>query len=284
MNNMQLKKWFGLNGKGTVNGIKAVNGAGTTNGNGRYPTTSPASLIALQQVVKNYHTPVGEYTALKGIDLAINRGEFVAILGKSGSGKSTLINMITGIDRPTSGAVLVGDVPVHTLKESEMARWRGRHVGIIFQFFQLLPLLSCLENVMLPMDLCKLYSPRARRERAWQLLEQVEMADHAHKLPAEISGGQQQRVAIARALANDPPILIADEPTGNLDSQTADSVISLFETLVADGKTVVMVTHDQELAQRATWIVVIADGQISHTTGGAWETPVVSWELQENVA
>ncbi len=276
MNNMRLKKLFGL----------GLNGNGAANGNGR--SAPPSHLIELRQVVKNYHTPVGEYAALKGIDLAINRGEFVAVLGKSGSGKSTLINMITGIDRPTSGAVLVGDMPVHTLKESEMARWRGRQVGIIFQFFQLMPLLSCLENVMLPMDLCKLYTPRTRKERAWQLLEQVEMTDQAHKLPAEISGGQQQRVAIARALANDPPILIADEPTGNLDSQTADSVIRLFEALVAEGKTVVMVTHDQDLAQRATWIVVIADGQISHTTGGVWETPLAAplptWELQENIA
>jgi putative ABC transport system ATP-binding protein len=226
--------------------------------------TAPPSLIEIRQVVKSFSTPVGEFRALNGVDLTVNRGEFVAVLGKSGSGKSTLINMITAIDKPTSGAVLVDGVAIHHLAEGSAARWRGHNVGIIFQFFQLLPLLSCIENVMLPMDFCNTYRAPERWERAWQLLTQVEMTDHAHKLPAEVSGGQQQRVAIARALANDPPILVADEPTGNLDSQTAATVIALFETLVDQGKTVLMVTHDQELARRASHTVVIADGQISH--------------------
>jgi putative ABC transport system ATP-binding protein len=200
--------------------------------------------------------------ALKHVDLQIDRGEFVAVIGKSGSGKSTLINVLTGIDRPTSGEVLVGDTAVHTLKEGQMAVWRGHTVGVIFQFFQLLPTLSVIENVMLPMDFCNLYTPRERRERALHLLAQVEMTEHAHKLPTAISGGQQQRVAIARALANDPPILVADEPTGNLDSRTAEAVFHLFETLVADGKTIVMVTHDTDLAQRVGRAVLVADGQI----------------------
>jgi len=252
------------------------------NSNGRYSTPA-TTLIELEQVVKKYTTPVGEFTALKGIDLKINHGEFVAVLGKSGSGKSTLINMITGIDKPSSGSVFVKGTPVHALKEGAMAKWRGRHVGVIFQFFQLLPLLTCIENIMLPMDLCHLYRPHERQERARHLLEQVEMAEQARKLPSEISGGQQQRVAIARALANDPPILVADEPTGNLDSQTAESVMKLFEALVENGKTIVMVTHDSDLAQRATRKVVIADGQITHDEENIWEPPAVNWEVRERV-
>jgi ABC-type lipoprotein export system ATPase subunit len=219
-------------------------------------------LIDLYQVVKSYESAAGSFTALKSVDLQIDRGEFVAIIGKSGSGKSTLINMITGIDRPTSGEVLVGDVPVHTLSEGQMAAWRGRNLGIIFQFFQLLPALSIVENVMLPMDFCNMYTPRERPQRALRLLEQVDMAQHANKLPSAVSGGQQQRVAIARALANDPPILIADEPTGNLDSKTANAVFQLFEGLVKQGKTVVMVTHDSDLAKRVHRAVIVADGAI----------------------
>jgi putative ABC transport system ATP-binding protein len=191
----------------------------------------------------------------------------VAIIGKSGSGKSTLINMITGIDRPTSGEVLIGDTAVHTLSEGQLAVWRGKHLGIIFQFFQLLPSLSIVENVMLPMDFSNMYAPHERSERAMTLLEQVEMAHQAHKLPNAVSGGQQQRVAIARALANDPPILVADEPTGNLDSKTANAVFELFEGLAAQGKTILMVTHDSDLAGRASRAIVVADGQIvSQTT------------------
>jgi ABC-type lipoprotein export system ATPase subunit len=212
--------------------------------------------------VKTYEVAAGDFTALKDINLQVDDGEFVAVIGKSGSGKSTLINMITGIDRPTSGQVLVGDTAVHTLSEGKLAEWRGRNVGVIFQFFQLLPTLTVIENVMLPMDFCHMYTMRERQERAMDLLAQVEVADHAHKLPSAISGGEQQRVAIARALANDPPILAADEPTGNLDSKTAESVFRLFERLVEDGKTILMVTHDRDLAKRATRTVILSDGEI----------------------
>ena len=219
-------------------------------------------LVDLNQVVKIYKSAAGGYTALKGINLEIDRGEFVGVIGKSGSGKSTLINMIAGIDRPTSGEVLVGDTAVHTLTENQMARWRGKNLGIVFQFFQLLPTLSVIENVMLPMDFCNSFPLRERKKRAMQLLDLVDLGGQAYKLPSALSGGQQQRVAIARALANDPPILIADEPTGNLDSKTADSVFKLFETLVSEGKTVVMVTHDSSLARRVTRTVIIADGEV----------------------
>jgi ABC-type lipoprotein export system ATPase subunit len=219
-------------------------------------------MIELVNVVKTYKTAAGGYTALKGIDLAFDSGEFVGVIGKSGSGKSTLINMIAGIDRPTSGEVIVGDTAVHRLSENAMARWRGRHLGIVFQFFQLLPTLSVIENVMLPMDFCKTYPLGERKRRAINLLDMVEMAEHAYKLPSALSGGQQQRVAIARALANDPPVVMADEPTGNLDSKTANSVFHLFETLVAEGKTIVMVTHDSSLARRVSRTVILADGEI----------------------
>jgi putative ABC transport system ATP-binding protein len=261
-----------VNGNGYVNGNGAVNGHGL-NGNGlAYPANGNGvngngngavkHLIDLQSVVKAYHTPVGDFIALNGIDLQIGKGEFVGVVGKSGSGKSTLINMITGIDRPTSGQIFVGDQAIHNLKEGPMAEWRGRNMGVIFQFFQLLPMLSCIENVMLPMDFNNTYPLRERQDRAMHILEQVEMADHAFKLPSEVSGGQQQRVAIARALANDPPLLAADEPTGNLDSKTADSVFRLFENLIDNGKTILMVTHDSELASRVTRTITIADGEI----------------------
>jgi ABC-type lipoprotein export system ATPase subunit len=219
-------------------------------------------LIDLRQVVKTYRSAAGDFMALKGVDLQVDSGEFVAVIGKSGSGKSTLINMITGIDRPTSGEVLVGDAAVHKLSEGRLAEWRGRNVGVIFQFFQLLPTLSVIENIMLPMDFCHMYSMRQRRERAMDLLEQVGLADQARKLPSRLSGGQQQRVAIVRALANDPPILVADEPTGNLDSKTAESIFRLFERLVEEGKTILMVTHDNDLAERVTRTLIISDGEI----------------------
>jgi putative ABC transport system ATP-binding protein len=219
-------------------------------------------LIELRQVIKIYETAAGPFRALKGLDLQIDSSEFVAVIGKSGSGKSTLINMITGIDRPTSGEVLVGDTAVHTLNEGQIAVWRGRNVGVIFQFFQLLPTLTAIENVMLPMDFCDMYALGEREQRALYLLEQVEMGPHAYKLPSALSGGEQQRVAIARALANDPPILVADEPTGNLDSRTAESVLQLFEGLVAQGKTILMVTHDRDLSKRASRIITLADGEI----------------------
>jgi len=219
-------------------------------------------LIELHDVVKTYRSAAGEFTALKGIDLEVDSGEFVAVIGKSGSGKSTLVNMITGIDRPSSGEILVGDTAIQTLKEGKLAEWRGRNIGVIFQFFQLLPTLTVAENVMLPMDFCHLYSMHERRERAIHLLGQVGVADQADKLPSTLSGGQQQRVAIARALANDPPILAADEPTGNLDSKSAEAVCSLFETLVAQGKTILMVTHDRDLARRSTRTVILSDGEV----------------------
>ena len=220
------------------------------------------SLIRLRKIVKTYYTAAGDFLVLKGIDADFQRGEFVGVIGKSGSGKSTLINMITGIDRPTSGEVYVEGVPVHSLSESEMAAWRGRNLGIVFQFFQLLPMLSLQENVMLPMDFCNMYESRERPERAMALLKLVGMEDHARKLPSAISGGQQQRVAIARALANDPPIIIADEPTGNLDSRTAGHVFEMFEKMVEQGKTIVMVTHDIGLAKRIDRTLLIADGEI----------------------
>ena len=219
-------------------------------------------LIELRNIVKTFDTAAGTFTALRGVSLQVEPGEFVAVIGKSGSGKSTLINMLTGIDRPTSGEVLVGDVAVQGLSEGQMAVWRGRHLGVVFQFFQLLPTLSVLENVMLPMDFCRLYAPRERKDRALHLLELVGLADQAHKLPAAISGGQQQRVAIARSLANDPPIIVGDEPTGNLDSRTAAAIFALFEQLVDGGKTIVMVTHDTDLARRVTRAVRVADGEI----------------------
>jgi ABC-type lipoprotein export system ATPase subunit len=219
-------------------------------------------LIDLRNIVKTYQSAAGSFTALKGVSLTVDPGEFVAVIGKSGSGKSTLINMVTGIDRPSTGEVIVAGTPVHTLSEGQMSVWRGKNLGIIFQFFQLLPALTVVENVMLPMDFCHMYKPSERRERAMDLLAQVDMTENADKLPSAISGGQQQRVAIARALANDPPILIADEPTGNLDSRTAEAVFTLFEALVARGKTIVMVTHDNDLARRATRSVIVSDGEI----------------------
>lgn len=219
-------------------------------------------LVDIRRVVKSYATAAGEFTALRGVTLQVNAGEFVAVVGKSGSGKSTLTNMITGIDRPTNGEVIINGTPVHTLRENQIASWRGRTVGVVFQFFQLLPTLTVLENVMLPMDFCNLYNRRERQERAIHLLEQVEMTPQMHKLPTAISGGQQQRVAIARALANDPPIIVADEPTGNLDSRTADAVFALFTRLVDEGKTILMVTHDDDLAKQVTRTVTIADGAI----------------------
>jgi ABC-type lipoprotein export system ATPase subunit len=219
-------------------------------------------MIDLRDVDKYYKTAAGDYHALKSIDLCICAGEFVGIIGKSGSGKSTLLNMITGIDRPTNGEVVVNDSPIHTMSENQLAIWRGENLGIIFQFFQLLPALSVLQNVILPMDLAGKYSRRERRKRAEHLLEIVGLSEHEHKLPSMLSGGQQQRAAVARALANDPPLIIADEPTGNLDSKTAETIFSLFNDLVKEGKTVVIVTHDSSLARRTHRTALIADGEI----------------------
>jgi len=219
-------------------------------------------LIELRRVIKTYQSAAGSFTALNGIDIQVDGGEFVAVIGKSGSGKSTLINMVTAIDRPTSGEVLIGDTAVHTLSEGQAAVWRGHNVGIVFQFFQLLPTLSLVQNVMLPLDFRRLCTPRERLERAMLLLDRVGMAEHARKLPSAISGGQQQRVAIARALANDPPVLIADEPTGNLDSKAAESVFELFTELARDGKTILMVTHDNDLVSRVDRAIIVVDGRV----------------------
>ena len=220
-------------------------------------------LIELRAVTKIYKGAGGGFTALDGVSLALPASELTAVVGKSGSGKSTLVNLIAGIDRPTQGQVLVGGTPVHALDESRLAAWRGRNVGVVFQFFQLLPTLTVAENVMLPMDFCATYPPAQARVRAAQLLERVGIADQAHKLPAALSGGQQQRAAIARALANDPPLLIADEPTGNLDSRTAESVLELLGELAGAGKTVVVVTHERDLARRFDRIITLADGRVS---------------------
>jgi len=229
------------------------------------------ALIDLRDVVKIYETGAGDVTVLKDITLQVRPGEFVSVVGPSGSGKSTLLNMITGIDRPTSGEVLIGDETVHAMSENQLARWRGRNVGVIFQFFQLLPTLTVLENVMLPMDFCKVYRRRERKARALHLLEQVNIAEHAHKLPSGLSGGEQQRAAIARALANDPPLVVADEPTGNLDTVTANGVFALFEDLVAQGKTLLVVTHDRSLSTRTERVLHLLDGRIHRDeNNGKW--------------
>jgi putative ABC transport system ATP-binding protein len=225
-------------------------------GNGHHP------IIQLREVIKTFTVGAGDFTVLKGINTEFFPGEFIGVIGKSGSGKSTLVNMISGIDRPTSGEVYVEDLALHNLSENQMAVWRGRKLGIVFQFFQLLPMLTLLENIMLPMDFCNMYTPKERKKRSLELLDMMEMGDHAYKYPTAISGGQQQRVAIARALANDPPIILADEPTGNLDSKTATVVFELFERLVSQGKTVIMVTHDSSLARRVSRTMLIVDGEI----------------------
>jgi putative ABC transport system ATP-binding protein len=219
-------------------------------------------LIDLRSVWKSFQTPAGRFDALKGISLSIDPGEFVSIIGKSGSGKTTLINLIAGIDNLTSGEILVGGTPVHNLNEGQMAIWRGRTLGIVFQFFQLLPSLTVMENVVLPMGLSNLYTRTERYERAAYLLDLVDLSEQANSLPNKLSGGQQQRAAIARAMANDPPIIATDEPTGNLDTQSANAVLNLFENLVAENKTILMVTHDRDLAKRAGRTIALADGEI----------------------
>jgi putative ABC transport system ATP-binding protein len=236
---------------------------GTLTGRSSMQSESRGQPVAsLRNVTKTFETAAGPFQALRGVSLRIDPGEFVAITGRSGSGKSTLINMLTGIDRPTSGEMLVCGEELQTLSENQLALWRGQNLGIIFQFFQLLPTLSVLDNVMLPMDFAGKYRSSERPEKAMALLEMVGLNEHAHKLPAGLSGGQQQRAAIARALANDPPLLVADEPTGNLDSKTAESVFNLFERLTSEGKTILMVTHDEGLARRTGRHIVLSDGQI----------------------
>jgi putative ABC transport system ATP-binding protein len=219
-------------------------------------------LIELRRVVKQYRGKAGAVSALKGIDLQVSAGEFVAVLGKSGAGKTTLVNVISGIDRPTSGEIRVAGTPVHALGEDDRAAWRGRSVGVVYQFFQLLPTLSVLHNVMLPMDLAGRMPVGEQKERAMRLLDQVGIAGHAHKLPSALSGGQQQRVAIARALANDPPILLADEPTGSLDSGTANEVLGVFQALAAQGKTLLIATHDKDIVRRAGRTIMLTDGEV----------------------
>jgi putative ABC transport system ATP-binding protein len=236
-----------------------------TNGNNR--------LVKLVDVVKNFPVGDSEVTVLKGLSLDVKKGEFISIVGPSGNGKSTLLNMVTGIDRPTAGEVIVTGKEIHNMSENQLAAWRGQHVGIVFQFFQMLPSLSILQNVILPMDFANKYAPKERRERAQELLDTVGLADQANKLPSMVSGGQQQRAAIARALANDPDLLVADEPTGNLDTRTANDVFDLFLELVSQGKTLMMVTHDKELARRVPRVVEIIDGKITrdeYVGGATW--------------
>jgi putative ABC transport system ATP-binding protein len=224
-------------------------------------------VISLEEVSKDYQGPAGAIHALRDVTLKVWPGEFVGVQGPSGSGKSTLLNMVTGIDRPTAGEVTVAGQLLNTLNENKLARWRGKNIGVIFQFFQLLPTLTVIENVMLPMDFCRVWKPRERPARALALLEQVDLADQAYKLPNTLSGGQLQRAAIARALANDPPLVVADEPTGNLDSKTADRVFLVFEDLVARGKTFLMVTHDQGLAERIPRVIAVLDGYLQEPNG-----------------
>lgn len=225
---------------------------------------SGSPLIDVRAATKTYATPSGSFTALKEVSLQVHSGEFVAIVGKSGSGKSTLLNMLSGIDSPTSGEVFAAGTPIHALNQNQIAIWRGNNVGMVFQFFQLLPTLTVLENVMLPMDFCHTFPAHERKDRAMFLLEQVDIAEQANKLPALLSGGQQQRAAIARAQANNPPILLADEPTGNLDSQTAKAMFQLFKELALAGKTIVLVTHEHDVAHWVSRVVTLADGRISN--------------------
>jgi putative ABC transport system ATP-binding protein len=230
------------------------------------PANQTKALIEIRQVYKVYETAAGDFPALRGISVDIFPGEFLGVLGKSGAGKSTLLNMITGVDTLTSGEVIAHGVneavSIHKLGENDLALWRGRNMGVVYQSFQLLPMLTLLENVMMPMDLCGLYQRGESRRRAMELLRMVELEEHAFKLPNFISGGQQQRVAIARALANDPPIIVADEPTGSLDSVTADHIFQVFERLLDKGKTIIMVSHDNSLAPRFTRHLLIQDGEI----------------------
>ena len=236
-----------------------------SNENGNNP------VVEIIDVVKSFPVGDGEVTVLKGLSFDVANGEFVSIVGPSGNGKSTLLNMITGIDRPTGGEVIVTGREIHKMSENKLAAWRGQHVGIVFQFFQMLPALSLLQNIILPMDFSKKYSRGEKRERAMHLLETVGLADQANKLPSMVSGGQQQRAAIARALANNPDLIVADEPTGNLDTRTANDVFDLFSQLVEEGKTLIMVTHNKELSRRVPRVVEIIDGKITRDefVGGA---------------
>lgn len=226
---------------------------------------SERNAIEISNVSKSYTSEAGNVTVLKDVSLVVKPGELVGVVGPSGSGKSTLLNIVTGIDRPTQGEVKVGGETITRLSENDMARWRRRQVGVVFQFFQLLPTLTVLENIVLPMDFGRRYDRNNRIKRAMDLLEMVGIADQAHKLPGKLSGGQQQRAAIARALANDPPLIVADEPTGNLDSITASTVFELFQLLVNQGKTLFVITHDLELSTRLERVFTIRDGYIHNS-------------------
>lgn len=219
-------------------------------------------LLRAEQLSKTYQTPAGAVHALEEVNLCVGAGEFLGIIGKSGAGKSTLVNLLTGIDHPTSGKVFVDGLDMYRMKQSELDRFRGENIGVVFQFFQLLPALTLLENITLAMDFCHTFPLKDQDGRAMELLDRVGIAEHAYKIPSKISGGQQQRVAIARALANDPKLLIADEPTGNLDSQTAKGIFELFAGLVHEGKTVVLVSHDRQVANWASRVIQIGDGRI----------------------
>ncbi len=230
------------------------------------------ALISLRGVTKSYRTPAGSFEALKEIDLEVGEGDSLAIVGKSGSGKSTLLNMLSGIDRPTAGEVVISGTAIHELNGAQLAAWRGSTVGVVFQFFQLLPTLTVVENVMLPMDFLNCYPLRQRKDRAMMLLDRAGIAEQADKLPATLSGGQQQRAAIARALANDPPMLVADEPTGNLDSATAKAILDLFGELIDEGKSLVMVTHERDISQVIGRTITLADGRIVNSAHPTAET------------
>lgn len=232
----------------------------SSTGNGTLGGSRP--FIDLRRVVKVYQGLAGTVTALNSIDLQVFQGEFMVVTGKSGSGKTTLVNVMTGLDRATTGEIWVAGLPLHRFGPEKAARLRGKTIGVVFQTFELLPTLTVLQNVMLPMDFAQCFSRREQRERALYLLEQVEIAEHARKLPAALSGGQQQRLAIARAMANDPAILVADEPTGSLDSITAEAVIDIFEDLVQQGKTVLIVTHDKDIAKRGSRMITLSDGEV----------------------
>ena len=244
---------------------------------------SEKPLIEMQQIVKTFVNAAGEFTALRGIDLTLNEGEFVAIIGKSGSGKSTLLNMLTGIDHPSTGKVIVKGVDVYAMSESKRSLWRGRNLGIVFQFFQLLPMLNLLENVMLPMDYVGMYGIDERPKKAMELLRMVGLEEHAQKLPRAVSTGQQQSAAIARALSTDAPIIVADEPTGNLDSRSANHIIDLFDQLSVRGKTIVMVTHDPSMTKRTSRTVVISDGILVNETI-AQALPLLSQALMKELS
>ena len=224
--------------------------------------SSSGQLIALRGITRTFSVPGGSFNALDDVSIAIEKGEFAVVMGQSGSGKSTLLGLLSGIDRPTKGEVVIGDVAVHSLTERQMSSWRGKSVGIVFQFFQLLPTLTAAENVMLPMDFCSTWPVAERRDRAMALLDRLGIIDQADKFPAKLSGGQQQRVAIARALANEPKVLLADEPTGNLDSKTAAAILELFAGLASEGQTVVMVTHEAGAVGLASRAITLSDGRV----------------------